>query len=95
MLSPEEVRHIAQLARVGMTDADVERLQTQLSQILEHFEQLKQLDTEGVPPSAHAVPLHSVMRDDIAAPSLAQDEILANAPQQEEGSFRVRAILEF
>ncbi len=95
MLSPEEVRHIAQLARVGMTDADVERLQTQLSQILEHFEQLKQLDTEGVTPSAHAVPLHSVMRDDIAAPSLTQDEILANAPQQEEGSFRVRAILEF
>ena len=95
MLSPEEVRHIAQLARVGMTDADVERLQTQLSQILEHFEQLKQLDTEGVPPSAYAVPLHSVMRDDIAAPSLTQDEILANAPQQEEGSFRVRAILEF
>lgn len=95
MLTPEEVRHIAQLARLGMTEEDVERFRTQLSQILEHFEMLKQLDTEGIPPMAYAVPLHSVMRADVVDSSLPTDAVLANAPQHEEQSIRVRAVFDF
>lgn len=95
MLTPEEVRHIARLARVGVTDEDVERFRQQLSVILENFEVLRKVDTEDVPPTGHAVPLQSVMRADEPAASYPKEEVLANAPEREEDAFRVRAILEF
>lgn len=95
MLTSDEVRHIAQLAKVGVTDAEVEQLREQLSNILEHFSALSQIDTESIPPTGHAVPLHNVFRDDVAEPSYSTEEILANAPRQEERSIRVRAVLEF
>ena len=94
MLTPEEVQHIAQLARVGMTAGEVERLRLQLSQILDHFETLRGADTQGVEPTAFAVQLQNVMRDDVARPSDPVEEVLANAPDQEDQHFRVRAILE-
>ena len=94
MLTPEEVRHISQLARVGMTEDDVQRFQAQLSQILEHFEMLRQLDTEGVPATTSVVPLHDVMRDDVEAPSLSVEDVLRNAPQRDGDSIRVRIVLE-
>lgn len=94
MLTPEEVRHIAQLARVAVTPEEVERLGAQLSQILEHFEHLGELQTAGVEPTAFAVQLQNVMRDDESRPSSSTAEVLANAPQQEEDHFRVRAVLE-
>lgn len=93
-LSQEEVLHIARLARLGLTDEDVERFREQLSNILDNFEVLKEVESEGVPPTTHAVPLQNVMREDEVAPSLPQDQVLANAPQQEEGHFKVRAVLE-
>jgi aspartyl-tRNA(Asn)/glutamyl-tRNA(Gln) amidotransferase subunit C len=93
-LSQDEVRHIALLARVGLTDEDVAKFQVQLSSILDHFEALRALDTEGVPPTSHPLPLENVMRDDEARPSLTQEEALANAPAAEDGSLRVRAVLE-
>ncbi len=93
-LTREEVLHIARLARVRLTDEDVAKLQEQLSEILEHFEALRELDTEGVPPTSHPLPLESVMRRDEAGPSLPRDEVLANAPQAYEEAFRVRAVLE-
>ena len=95
MLTPEEVRHIALLARVGVTDEEVERFGEQLSSILENFERLRQVDTEGVPPTDHAVPVQNVMREGQEAPSYPMEEVLANAPQREDDFFRVRAILEF
>ncbi len=95
MLTSDEVRHIAKLARVGMTDGDIERLRTQLSNILEHFEALRELDTEGIEPTGHAIPMSNVMREDQAQPSLPSAEIIANAPHAQEGAFRVRAVLEF
>ncbi|MSQ27653.1 MAG: Asp-tRNA(Asn)/Glu-tRNA(Gln) amidotransferase subunit GatC [Dehalococcoidia bacterium] len=95
MLTSDEVRHIAKLARVGMTDADIERLQTQLSNILEHFEALRELDTEGIEPTGHAMPMSNVMREDQAEASLPAADVMANAPHAEEGAFRVRAVLEF
>jgi len=93
-LSKEEVLHIAELARVGLSDEDVAKFQEQLSDVLDHFETLKALDTEGVEPTSYPLPLESVMRDDEVRASLPRDEVLANAPQAEDGAFRVRAVLE-
>lgn len=88
------MRHIALLARLGLDEADVERFSEQLSHILENFDILQRVDTTGVPPTSHPVALSNVLRDDEVAPSFSPGEILANAPQEEDGCFRVRAILE-
>ncbi|MCH8919494.1 MAG: Asp-tRNA(Asn)/Glu-tRNA(Gln) amidotransferase subunit GatC [Chloroflexi bacterium] len=93
-LTPEEVRHNARLARVGLSDDEVSRFQSQLSQILEYFERLQEVDTENVPPTAHTLAMHNVMRDDEPRPSIDKEEVLANAPQREDDLFRVRAVLE-
>ena len=93
-LSREEVLHIARLARVGLTESEIDRLSEQLSNILENFEILQQVDTSDVPPTAQSVSLQSVVRDDEVAPSFPADEILANAPRREGNCFRVRAVLE-
>ncbi len=93
-LSRDEVLHIARLARLGLAEADVERLSAQLSTILDHFTALQQLDTTGVPPTSHALQLVNVMRDDADRPSLPAGTTLANAPGAEDGFFRVRAVLE-
>ena len=77
-----------------MTEQDLDRAADQLSQILDQFEVLKQIDTEGVPPTTQSVPLTSVFRDDVARPSLTQEETLANAPQREGEFVRIRVVLE-
>lgn len=77
-----------------MTEQDIARFQEQLSAILEAFEVLKEVDTASVPPTAHALALQNVLRDDTVAESLSREDVLANAPQEEMGCFRVRAILE-
>jgi len=93
-LSREEVLHIARLARLGLTEAEITRLSEQLSNILENFEILQQVNTTDVPPTAQSVTLQSVMREDEVAPSLPAEDILANAPRREGDCFRVRAVLE-
>lgn len=93
-LSREEVLHIARLARLGLTEEDVDKFGEQLSNILENFEILKQVDTTDVPPTAQLIALQNVMRDDDVTPSLAPEDILANAPRREGDCFRVRAVLE-
>jgi aspartyl-tRNA(Asn)/glutamyl-tRNA(Gln) amidotransferase subunit C len=93
-LTSEEVLHIARLARIALTDADVQRFTAQLSSILDHFAALAAVDTEGLEPTAHPLPLFNVMRADLVAPSLQQEAVLANAPDKEDGFFRVRAVLE-
>ena len=93
-LSREEVLHIARLARVGLTESEINRLSEQLSHILENFEILQQVDTTDVTPTAQAIALQSVVRDDEVAPSLPANDILANAPRREGDCFRVRAVLE-
>lgn len=93
-LSQEEVRHIALLARIGLTDAEVARLQAQLSSILEHFDALQAIDTEGVPPTAQPQDLTNVERSDQPRPSLPQDVVLANAPLRDGDFIRVRRVLE-
>ena len=93
-LSREEVLHIALLARLGLTEDEVDRLREQLSNILEHFEALQQVDTTDVPPTAQSIPLQNVTKDDKVADSLPPDQILANAPRKEGEYFRVKAVLE-
>jgi len=94
-LSREEVLHIALLARLGLTETEVNRLSEQLSNILENFEVLQQVDTTDIPPTAQSIPLQDVMRgDDEVTPSLPQSQILANAPRRQENFFRVKAVLE-
>ena len=93
-LSREEVLHIALLARLGLTETEVNRLSEQLSNILESFEVLQKVDTSGIPPTAQSIALQNVMKDDEAANSLPQSEILSNAPRKDENFFRVRAVLE-
>ena len=93
-LSTDEVRHIALLARVGMSDDEIERMREEMSNILEHFDVLRQVDTEGVEPTGHSADLESVMRDDEVAASRPIEDVLANAPQLEGVFIRVRAVLE-
>jgi len=93
-LTRDEVLHVAKLARVGLTDDDVTRFQNQLSQILEHFEELGRIDTADVPPTTHSLPLENVMAADEPEPSLTQDEVLANAPMEHDRHLRVKAVLE-
>jgi len=93
-LSRAEVEHIAELAKLELTEEEKIKFCEQLSAILEYAEMLQQLDTEAIPPTATVLLLQNVMRPDEVAPSLPQEDILANAPDAAEGCFRVRAILE-
>ena len=93
-LSSEQVLQIALLARLGLTDDEVDRLREQLSNILENFEVLQQVDTSNVPPTAQSITLQNVMKSDESAASLPQNQILANAPRREGEFFRVRPVLE-
>ena len=93
-ISREEVLHIALLARLGLTEEEVDKLSEQLSNILENFEILQQVDTTDIPPTTQSIALQNVVSDDSIAPSLPSSEVLANAPQKEGDLFRVRAVLE-
>lgn len=93
-LTYEQVRHIAWLARLGLSEEEVEKFSLQLSNILENFEILGQVDTTDVPAATHTIPLQNVFREDDVANSYPQAEILSNAPKREGDCFKVQAILE-
>jgi aspartyl-tRNA(Asn)/glutamyl-tRNA(Gln) amidotransferase subunit C len=93
-LSREEVLHIAALAKVGVTEADVEKFREQLSNILENFSALQKLDTSGVKPTAQSIALQNVIKCDDIKPSMSQEDVLANAPQREGDFFKVKIVLE-
>ena len=93
-ITTEEVRHISTLARVGMTDDEVERMRDQMSNILEQFDILEQVDTRDVEPTGHSAGIQTVMREDSVEPSANRDDILSNAPRRQEDLIRVRAVLE-
>ena len=92
-LSREEVRHIAELARLALSDGELVLYQEQLSAILEYFDRLQELDTEAIPPTASVLPLRSVMRADEPRLPTSREDILANAPDAEGGCFKVPAVL--
>jgi len=92
-LTNEQVRHIAVLARLGLTEDEIEVLRVQLSTILAHVDQLTELDTEAIPPTAQVIALHDVTAPDVPTPSFDPEEMLANAPDREGSYFKVRSIL--
>lgn len=93
-LSREQVRHIAELAKLGITEEEAELFAGQLSEILEYAQMLNQLDTSAIPPTAQAIRMCSVTRRDEVQPSLSPDKILANAPQRQGNCFKVKLILD-
>jgi aspartyl-tRNA(Asn)/glutamyl-tRNA(Gln) amidotransferase subunit C len=93
-LERSQVEHIASLARIGLSEEEIEMFGEQLSQILEQFEVLNELDTTGVTPTGHAGGLQTVMREDLAEDSLDSEDVLKNAPNREGDLFRVNAVLE-
>jgi aspartyl-tRNA(Asn)/glutamyl-tRNA(Gln) amidotransferase subunit C len=94
MISREDVQHVARLARLALSDAELERMREQLSGILAYIDTLRALDTAGVEPTSHSVPLVNVMREDEPRPCLPQDEALASAPDRSDAFFRVPRIIE-
>lgn len=94
MISRSEVEHVARLARLGLTDDEVERMAAQLNRILEAVGQLQSVDTSSVGPTAQVIALENVMRDDVARPGISREAALANAPLREGALLRVPVILE-
>ena len=92
-LSEEQVRHVALLARLGLTDEQVKTLSAELSGILGHVEKIGELDLAGIEPMAHAVDVTNVTRPDENRPGLSQEDALLNAPEQEDGAFVIPPIL--
>ncbi len=93
-LQREEVLHLARLVRLGLSEDEIEKFRVQLSNILENFEILKQVDTTNLPPMTQSIALENIFREDKPVPSYDPEEILANAPQREENYFRIHAVLE-
>jgi aspartyl-tRNA(Asn)/glutamyl-tRNA(Gln) amidotransferase subunit C len=88
------VEHVAALARLGLTEEEVQRLTGQLSAILEAVGTLQAVDTSAIPPTASILDLQDVMREDELRPGLSSEEVLQNAPERERDFFRVRAVFE-
>lgn len=92
-LTTADVQHVAGLARLGLTDTEVETMREELSSILGHIEVLQQIDTDAIPPTAQVNSLTNVLRPDVSRPSLTQAEALANAPLSRDGFIEVKAVL--
>ena len=93
-LTRQEVQHIALLARLGLSQEEMEKFMLQLSNILENFEILEQVDTSSLSPTAQTVALQNVFRDDKPEPSCPVHDVMANAPQREDDFFKIRPVLE-
>jgi aspartyl-tRNA(Asn)/glutamyl-tRNA(Gln) amidotransferase subunit C len=92
-ISKQQVAHVARLARLELTEDELELYTSQLASILQHAADIEALDIEGVPPTAHPFPLENVLREDIVVAGLDRDEVLAQAPDAEAGRFRIPRIL--
>lgn len=92
-LSRAEVEHVAHLARLGLTDEELTRLEGQLNHILDQYEILARLDTEAIPPTAQTIELESILREDEPRPSLPREAVLANAAATEDGFIVVPVII--
>jgi aspartyl-tRNA(Asn)/glutamyl-tRNA(Gln) amidotransferase subunit C len=93
-LTHEQVRHVAELAKLKLTDAEVDLFREQLSAVLEYADRLDELDTESIPPTAGVLPLHNVTRPDEPQPSFPRDVMLENAPEADEGFVKVKVVLD-
>ncbi|MFC4388963.1 Asp-tRNA(Asn)/Glu-tRNA(Gln) amidotransferase subunit GatC [Gracilibacillus marinus] len=93
-ITKEQVKHVANLARLAITDEEVERMTKQLADIINYAELLNELDTDGVEPTTHVLDLKNVMRKDEPREWITKEDALKNAPDQQDGQFRVPSILE-
>jgi aspartyl-tRNA(Asn)/glutamyl-tRNA(Gln) amidotransferase subunit C len=94
MFAREQVEKVARLARLELTDAEMDRMSHDLAAILDYVEQLKEVDTEGIEPLAHCLPIQNVFREDVVVASLPTDEALANAPKRAGDFYSVPPILD-
>ncbi|MFL5826659.1 MAG: Asp-tRNA(Asn)/Glu-tRNA(Gln) amidotransferase subunit GatC [Thermoleophilaceae bacterium] len=89
MIGREQVLHVARLARLELSEEEVERFSKELSTVLDHIEQINQLDLEGVEPTSHTIQVENVLREDVPRPSLPREKALEQAPDVADGGFRV------
>ncbi len=93
-ITRKDVEHVANLARLELTESEKEQFERQLSAILKYAEKLNELNTTDVPPTSHAMPLSNVMREDKARTSLPRNKVFQNAPEEEDDQFKVPAVIE-
>lgn len=93
-ITVKDVEHVAALARLALSDAEKEMFAEQLGAILRYVDKLNELDTTGVEPTSHVLPLANVMREDEPRPSWPREQVLANAPDEENGQFKVPSVLD-
>lgn len=92
MISTDDVKHVAKLARLELTEEEIDKYSKQLGSILKYVEQMNEVDTTGIEPMPHAIPVYNVMRKDIVKYEQTKEEMMANAPFEEDGFFRVPKI---
>ena len=92
MISTDDVKHVAKLARLELTEEEIDKYSKQLGSILQYVEQMNEVDTTGIEPMPHAIPVYNVMREDVVKYEQTKEEMLANAPFEEDGFFRVPKI---
>ena len=92
MISTDDVKHVAKLARLELTDAETEKFSKQLGDILKYVEQMNEVNTNGIEPMPHPIPVYNVMREDEVKYEHTKEEMMANAPYEENGFFRVPKI---
>ncbi len=93
-ISKEEVKHIALLSRLALSEMEIEKFTHDLSEILEYSQKISELDTSDVPPTSHAIAFSNIYREDEVKPSLSNEEALANAPDKEGSYFKVPRVID-
>jgi aspartyl-tRNA(Asn)/glutamyl-tRNA(Gln) amidotransferase subunit C len=93
-ISTDQVKHVANLARLAITEEEANRLTQQLDNIITYAEQLNEVDTDHVEPTSHVLEIKNVMREDVAKPGLPNEEVLKNAPDHQDGQIKVPPIIE-
>ena len=92
MINTEDVKHVAKLARLELKEEEIDKYSKQLGDILKYVEQMNEVDTTGIEPMPHAIPVYNVMREDVVKYEQTKEEMMANAPYEEDGFFRVPKI---
>ena len=93
-VTKDDIRHVCQLAKLDLSEEEIERVGGELNRIMGHFHELQELDTEGVPTTSHAIPMRNVYREDVPGESLPVERVVANAPDGVDGFFRTSLFME-
>ncbi len=92
-ISIKDVEYVAGLAKLELSEKEKKKFQKELDNIIKYIDQLKEVNTEGIPPTSRVIPMENVLREDEVLKSLSQDEALANAPEKEDGYFKVPKVI--